>query len=63
MSPTDVDKDPAGFDKACAGKEQYTSESAAMAALKAFRKEGVLRKGGTLSAYPCNFCSHWHLGH
>jgi len=62
------DRMQAAFERACAGKDRYESESAADAAL-GFLKRGTIRhprSGGrwdTLNSYQCAFCEKWHHGH
>lgn len=51
------------FEKMCAGKEQYSSESGASAALKTLRKNKLLRRASNLHVYACKFGEHWHFGH
>lgn len=58
--------DPDKFERQCAGKERYPSESAASAALKALRKEKLLRRAETMRVYQCDFVTdepHFHFGH
>lgn len=63
-----IDRTQAAFERACAGKDEYPSESAADAAL-AYLKRGTIRhpkSGGrwdTLNSYECQFCKMWHHGH
>lgn len=54
------------YDRKCAGKEKFPSESAAREALKVYRKAGMLNhRSSGLSVYPCEFedANHWHFGH
>lgn len=57
---------PAGFDadagvrgntweRACAGKDRYTSEAAALVGI------GLNTRSRTLDAYRCGYCNSWHL--
>lgn len=57
--------DPEKFEKMCAGKDKYTSESAATAALQALRKERLLKRAANLHVYSCEFGPeiHYHFGH
>lgn len=59
---TDPSSAPHEYEKGCAGKEAYPSESAAIAAIKIFRKEGTLHRPSRIDAYECQFCGAWHLG-
>jgi len=57
--------DPEKFERMCAGKDRYMSESAAAAAMKDLRKEKVLRRADNMRAYECDFGPdrHFHFGH
>lgn len=63
-SPTRLDpsSEPYAYEHGCDGKERYPSASAALAAIKLFRKEGTLHRPSRIDAYECQFCGAWHLG-
>lgn len=53
--------DPARFSVQCRGKDRYPSKRSAAGAARALRQ----RNGGqlgTLHAYRCPVCRHWHVG-
>jgi hypothetical protein len=57
----------AAWESACAGKDKFPSENAALAFLKEMHR-GKIRRIRTsdwneLNAYSCRFCSNWHIGH
>lgn len=47
----------------CSGKDKYTSESGAIAAMRALRKEKLLKRSDNMRAYECEFCGQYHFGH
>lgn len=51
------------FEKMCAGKEKFPSQSSAAATLKFYRDEGLLQHASTMGIYECYFCKDFHLGH
>ena len=57
--------DPEKYERMCNGKDRYTSESAAIAAMRALRKERVLKRTDNMRAYECDFGPdrHYHFGH
>lgn len=57
-----AEADPQAYERICAGKEPYPSESAATAAVKVYRKAKINKKGSRLHSYECRFCEQWHIG-
>jgi len=53
----------AAFERSCAGKQGYPTESAADAGLRFLQDEGILRTNDGMQPYHCNFCQEWHHGH
>lgn len=51
------------FERGCAGKEKFPSESAAKAAIDAYHKAGMLHHKSALMPYRCRFCEQYHYGH
>lgn len=58
-----AEADPKAYERMCAGKEKYPSESATSAAIKVYRKAKNIKKSSLLHSYECRFCGQWHFGH
>jgi len=55
------------YERSCAGKDKYPSESAALASQKIFHQGHLYhptdhRDWEHMHPYPCKFCQQWHLG-
>jgi hypothetical protein len=57
--PPDDERAERFFESGCLGKEQFPSESAAIAAAKVYAAAGAVR--GKQEPYLCRFADHWHL--
>lgn len=51
------------YEKACAGKDQYPSESSADFGVTDIRKNKNAKRRHALHSYKCEFGDHWHIGH
>lgn len=48
--------------RSCMSKRCFRSKEAALRFLKGIRKKGLIVTRNA-SAYKCEYCNHWHLGH